>query len=119
MYLSSLVRSQSPFFSEGLLHEDSEKCMEILQNWDFGFVHQVLSFLRTDNLTNRFLAVFVPTSLEHSDRYIIVQRYAPLFLERSESLSLRNESKRTYYRVLAKEALRFATGLSGIITGLG
>lgn len=107
MYLSSLVRSQSPFFSEGLLHEDSEKCMEILQDWDFGFVHQVLSFLRTDNINESISGRFRSYQPGALDRYIIVQRYAPLFLERNESSSLRNDSKRTYYRVLAKEALRF------------
>src|SRR5215472_1364030 len=46
MYRSSVVRSQSPFYAESLLHEDTEKCMQILENWDFAFVYQVLSFLR-------------------------------------------------------------------------
>ena len=46
MYRCSLVRSQSPFYDESLLHEDTEKCLQILEHRDFGFVHQVLSFLR-------------------------------------------------------------------------
>ena len=31
MYRSSLVRSQQPFYDELLLHEDTEKCMQILR----------------------------------------------------------------------------------------
>jgi len=107
MYRSSLVRNCHPFYDESLLHEDTEKCMQILEHWDFGFVHQVLSFLRVDNVNESVsagLRTFQPDAL---DRYIIVQRYAPMFLASSESAALRRESKRVYYRVLAKEAMRF------------
>ena len=48
MYRSAVVRHRQPFFDESLLHSDTEKCMEILQDWDFGFVHQIfLSYGRT------------------------------------------------------------------------
>ena len=47
MYRSSIVRDSQPFYDDSLLHEDTEKCMQIMESWDFGFVHQVLSFLRT------------------------------------------------------------------------
>jgi glycosyltransferase involved in cell wall biosynthesis len=46
LYRSDLVRSQDPFFNESNLHSDSEKCHELLRNWDFGFVHQILTFTR-------------------------------------------------------------------------
>jgi glycosyltransferase involved in cell wall biosynthesis len=103
MYRSSLVRHQQPFFNESLPHSDTEKCMEILEHWDFGFVHQILSFLRIDNesISSEF-RTFQPHVL---DRYIIVQRYASTFLGAAEAASLKEESKRQYYRVLAKEAI--------------
>jgi hypothetical protein len=106
MYRSSLVRSCRPFYQEGLLHEDTEKCMQILEHWDFGFVHQVLSFLRDDNVNESISAGFHGLQPHVLDRYIIVQRYAPIFLEPAESAALRKETKRAYYRVLAREALR-------------
>jgi glycosyltransferase involved in cell wall biosynthesis len=104
MYRSSLVRDQQPFYAEGLLHEDTEKCMEILEHWDFGFVHQVLSFLRVSNesITAGWRS-FNPDSL---DRYILVRRFADTFLERNEATALKKEIRRGYYRILAGEALR-------------
>ena len=104
MYRSSLVRHQQPFFNESLPHSDTEKCMEILEHWDFGFVHQILSFLRIDNefISSAFRS-FQPNAL---DRYIIVQRYASTFLGAAEAALLKEESKRWYYRVLGKEAIQ-------------
>jgi len=104
MYRSSIVRNQQPFYDESLLHEDTEKCMQIMENWDFAFVYQVLSFLRVDNESiSSASRSFQPQAL---DRYIIVQRYAAVFLQAGEALLLRRRSKRSYYQVLAHEALR-------------
>lgn len=108
MYRSSLVRNCQPFYAESLLHEDTEKCMQILERWDFGFVHQVLSFLRADNESvSSTVRSFQPDTV---DRYILVQRYAPVFLEPDEAAALKRESERVYYRFLAREALRFREG---------
>lgn len=104
MYRSSIVRNQQPFYDESLLHEDTEKCMQILERWDFGFVHQVLSFLRLGNesVSSAFRG-FQPEAL---DWYIIVRRYARTFLDQDEARALRSESRREYYAVLAHQALR-------------
>jgi glycosyltransferase involved in cell wall biosynthesis len=107
MYRSSVVRSQKPFYDESLLHEDTEKCMQILENWDFGFVYQVLSFLRTENVNESISSAVRGLQPVVLDRYIIVQRYASVFLERDEAMALRKQTKRWYYDVLASEALRF------------
>ena len=105
MYRSSLVRESQPFFDERLWHEDTEKCMKILETWDFGFVPQVLSFLRVDNGSiSAASRSFQPNAL---DRYIIVQRYASSFLDEKEAAAVRKTTKRLYYKALAHEALRF------------
>jgi hypothetical protein len=103
MYRSSIVRNQQPFYDESLLHEDTEKCMQILQHWDFGFVYQVLSFLRMENesVSSR-VRDFQPRAL---DWYIIAQRYAAVFLEPDEAAALKKESRQEYYRLLAHQAL--------------
>lgn len=49
MYRSAVVRSLQPFFDEQSLSNDRDVCYRILREWDFGFVHQVLSFCRTEN----------------------------------------------------------------------
>jgi len=105
MYRASIVREQSPFYDEGLLHEDTEKCLQILEKWDFGFVPQVLSFLRIGNESISTTARdFDPDAL---DWYIIAQRYASVFLDDQEAAALKAASRREYYSVLARAALRF------------
>ena len=105
LYRSSIVREARPFYDESALHEDTEKCMQILERWDFGFVQQVLSFSRADNESiSSAVRSFQPNAL---DRYILVQRYADRFLEANEAAAMRKAEKRVYYRVLAEQALRF------------
>lgn len=49
MFRADLVRGRRPFYAEGRLFEDAEICFELLGDCDFGFVHQVLTFTRTEN----------------------------------------------------------------------
>jgi glycosyltransferase involved in cell wall biosynthesis len=49
MFRAELVRGRVPFYAEGRLFEDAEVCFDLLSSHDFGFVHQVLSFTRTEN----------------------------------------------------------------------
>jgi glycosyltransferase involved in cell wall biosynthesis len=49
MFRADLVRARAPFYAEGRLFEDAEVCFELLAGCDLGFVHQVLSFTRTEN----------------------------------------------------------------------
>lgn len=105
LYRSSIVREARPFYDESALHEDTEKCMQILQRRDFGFVQQVLSFSRADNESiSSAVRSFQPNAL---DRYILVRRYADRFLEANEAAPMRKVERRVYYRVLAEQALRF------------
>jgi glycosyltransferase involved in cell wall biosynthesis len=105
MYRSSMVRRQTPFYDESGLHADTEKCMELLQHCDFGFVPQILSFLRTDNESiSSSSSTFEPFAL---DWYITMQRYAGKFFAEPEAAIRSLSAKRSYYQVLAKEALRF------------
>jgi len=46
LYRSDLVRSRDPFYNESNLHADMEACVAILKTYDFGFVHQILTFKR-------------------------------------------------------------------------
>jgi glycosyltransferase involved in cell wall biosynthesis len=105
MYRSSIVQSQQPFYDESLLHEDTEKCLQILQTWDFGFVYQVLSFLRIDNVNQSISGSVRSLEPIALDRYIQVQRYASKFLDEPEASALKKEARRNYYDVLAAAAL--------------
>jgi glycosyltransferase involved in cell wall biosynthesis len=106
MYRSTLMRECPSFYDESLPGwADFERCMQILRHWDFGFVHQLLSFTRRDN--ESLISSRLPFRPFDLDRYLGVQRHAATFLEPREATSVRRKAKQAYYRVLANEALRF------------
>lgn len=104
MYRASLVREITAFYDESLLHEDTEKCLQILERWNFGFVHQVLSFLRTgnDSISSK-ASSFQPGLL---DWYILIRRYSTVFFEAAEAAALVKTARRIYYSMLAHRAIR-------------
>ena len=105
LFRASIVRNEQPFYPESLLHEDAEKCMQISEHWDFGFIHQFLSFARAhDQSISGSHRLQEPFPL---DRYIIVRRYARRFLDADEAARLEQDVRRWYYRILAQQVLRF------------
>ncbi len=47
---SELIRSRDPFYDERFApFEDGHACFDLLKTWNFGFVHQVLTYSRRDN----------------------------------------------------------------------
>jgi glycosyltransferase involved in cell wall biosynthesis len=99
-----LVRKREKFFNEQLLQADMEACFDVLQESDFGFVHQVLSLSRdreqgTDsfasNLNSQRLADFV-----------VFAKYGLLVLEQDEYRERWADVHRQYHRVLAHNVLR-------------
>lgn len=103
MYRSDVVRQRRPFFDEHRLHPDTEVCYEVLREWDFAFVHQILSFSRvdSDSISGR-------TSAFDSGilgRLITFQRYGPDFLSGPDCRIRQREIERRYYRQLGWSAL--------------
>lgn len=103
LYRSEIVRQRRPFYAPGRLNDDTEACYEILSDWDFGFVHQVLSYTRIDkdSMYGR-TADMDPGIL---DRLITLRRYGPRFLTTAEFRTRLNEIETRYYRRLAWAAL--------------
>jgi hypothetical protein len=78
--------------------------MKILEQWDFGFVHQVLSFSRRDNESS--LRSFQSFGPSHLLQYIFARHYAADLFAGDEAASIMAKCKREYYRHLARAALR-------------
>ncbi len=101
---SDIVRNRVPFYSEHSNHEDTEACYEILQNCDFGFVHQVLTFTRRENES-------ISSSIRRHDpsyildRLVAVKKYGPVFLTVDEYDALVKRTEYQYLRFLAKAVL--------------
>jgi glycosyltransferase involved in cell wall biosynthesis len=104
MYRADLVRARDPFFDVDTLHSDTEACYRILQTADFGFVHQVLSFLRVDesSISGRYLD-FNPHLL---DKLIVLMKFGPSFLSSDEYRATLGGVKRRYWRYLGLQGLR-------------
>jgi glycosyltransferase involved in cell wall biosynthesis len=104
LFRSDIVRSRVSFYNESNLHSDSEACCEILKVWDFGFVHQVLTFTRVRENSlfefskelNTFAAGRLHDLVTHGPDYLTADEFRTC-LERMLS---------DYYKVLAARVLK-------------
>jgi len=104
LYRADVVRSRRPFFTDRL-HADTEAAYEILLEHHLGFVHQVLSFVRTDNESiSSAVRDFFPIGL---DNLIVVERFGRAVLSPAEFHAVRARIRREYYGLLGLMALRF------------
>jgi glycosyltransferase involved in cell wall biosynthesis len=96
---ADVVRSRVPFYDEGRLFEDTEVCFEILREHDFGFVPEVLSFLRYDprSIMGSWQE-FRPAML---DRLIRLRRFGPEYLTEAEYSLHAGWHSKEYWRMLA------------------
>ena len=104
LYRADSVRSRRPFFALGRYHEDTEAGYEILLESDLGFVHEILSFTRTDNVSvTSSVRAFNSSDLDY---LIVLERYGPLVLTAEELARRRAHAHRGYYRFLGRGLLR-------------
>ena len=79
---SDLVRASESFYDESNSHRDSEACLRILRSWDFGFVHQVLTYTRIREADGRTFSKRYNTYLPNNiDR---LQKFGPAVLSQDE-----------------------------------
>jgi hypothetical protein len=106
LYRSELIRSASPFFDESVLHDDADAHYRILQKGKFGFVHQVLSFLRLQEHSIRGRVLdFNPNIL---DRLLQLSKFGPIYLQRDELSRELRKVKDEYYGFLSRGLLEGA-----------
>lgn len=104
LYRADVVRSRAQFFPEGTLHPDTEVGYELLLDHDFGFVHQIESFCRTqeESITSKSLD-FNPGLLDY---VIVIERFGRRFLTDSEFEALRAREWGYYWDFLGSSLLR-------------
>ncbi len=101
---ASVVQERQPFYKVGNYHGDTEAYLDLLQEHDFGYVHQVLSYNRRgeDSRTTHFL--------QRVNSYVVADieeltRYGPIYLSSQERESRLSQATKTYYRFLAESVL--------------
>ena len=100
---SDLMRSRKALYNESNIHADNEACFDLLQNTDFGFVHQVLTYWRRHS----------ESATSFSERYntyllgnlIILIKYGPIYLNREEYESCLSRYMKSYYTFLARSII--------------
>lgn len=99
LYRSDLVRAHDPFYNEANIHADTEACIALLRNCDFGFVHQVLAFTRQRPGSLMTVAKSMNTLL--AARLFELTRYGPEFLTPQELRACVHDRLSEYYNFLA------------------
>ncbi len=97
---SDLIRSRKYFYNEANFHADSEMCFEVLQNADFGFVHEVLTFTRVHNEAASSFARRFNTYILGDLTWLM--KYGPAYLTSEEYEKCLKRSLNGYYRFLAE-----------------
>ena len=104
MFRADLVRERDTFYDENNLHCDSEVCFQILQNSDFGFVHQILSYTRApgdESLTTKARRL---RTYEFRALFEFIT-YGPVFLAPEEFESCLTKRLEEHYDVMAHSIL--------------
>jgi glycosyltransferase involved in cell wall biosynthesis len=104
MFRSNTVREKVPFFATDSPVEDAEICLELLKDSDFGFVHQVLTYTRTDNesITKEW-KTYNPMLLTE---VLCCRKFGRSYLSDAEYLVRMGSLERQYWRFLGESVLR-------------
>ncbi len=101
---ADFVRKERNFYDESNLHADSTVCFRILQESDFGFVHQLLTFTRIQGESNTTFSERM-NSIQLSFLTELIQ-YGPACLDKKEYEDRLKIRLREYYQVLAEGLLQ-------------
>jgi glycosyltransferase involved in cell wall biosynthesis len=95
---SILIQENKDFYNTSYHHADNEVCYKILRNWNFGFVHQVLSYTRRHNETNTTFTRRINSFILES--IVILKNYGPVYLEKEEYNKILKTKIKKYNRFL-------------------
>ena len=100
---SELISSRVPFYEERYApFEDAHACFDLLRTWNFGFVHQVLTYSRRDN--ESILSRLLPFKILLLLRLAIVVTHGHDYLSTDEYNRCLKDAERCYFLFLAKSA---------------
>jgi glycosyltransferase involved in cell wall biosynthesis len=100
---SDLIRKRKALYNEAHIHGDKEGCFDLLQDSDFGFVHQVLTYTRRHNEAATSFSEQFNTYL--FGNLIILLKYGPIYLNDAEYNSCLKEHIKDYYAFLAESII--------------
>lgn len=102
---TDIIEKQDPFYDETNVHADVDACFRILSDWDFGFVHQVLSYTRRHNESSTSIAKKIYTEDIHILKYF--KKYGHQYLNTYEFNKTEKIFLKNYYYFLSKRICEF------------
>lgn len=104
MYRADIIRSREAFFEGTRHHEDTDALFRTLRDWNIGFVHQVLSFVRVDNQSiTSAVRRFEPFAL---DAFLRSRLYTDEFFTPEEAAPMKRRAETNYLKFLAARCFR-------------
>ena len=103
---ASIVRDKNPFYDPLNYYGDLEAYLDLLQHYDFGFVHQVLTYTRkgTGSRTTSYLE---RVNAQAAMRICEVTRFGTFYLTPDEFKDRLGKYTRGYYRFLGENVWEF------------
>ena len=103
---SDIVRKRGEYYPGGYLHADVAACYEVLQECSFGFVHQVLTYIRThmESTTSTEASPYNKIMVSNLALYL---KYGPIFLSAEQYSDHLKAKSEKYYGFLAGSLLDF------------
>jgi len=103
LFRSNALREEAIWFRPEVFYDDTDLCLRLLRRWDFGFVHQVLAFVREDE-TGAF-SKFRHWDFAEAYMHFLLDVYGEDYFEGRELLDVRRKCERLYLNRLGLAAV--------------
>jgi glycosyltransferase involved in cell wall biosynthesis len=102
---SDMVRSRNPFYEERYApFEDGHACFDLLKTWNFGFVHQVLTYTRRQ--AGSIIAPFRSFGMVPFLHFSMLVAHGRDYLSEQEYVQCLKRAEREYFTILARVACK-------------
>jgi glycosyltransferase involved in cell wall biosynthesis len=103
---ASIIREKKPFYNPVNYHGDIEAYLDLLQDHDLGFVHQILTYMRTGEAsrTTSYLGRVQSREAAPMDE---LTKYGRIYLTEEEFTERLRDATRAYYRFLGSNVWEF------------
>jgi glycosyltransferase involved in cell wall biosynthesis len=98
LFRRATLASVSPHFRSDLFFDDVDLCFRVLRHWKFGFIHQVLAFVRDDN--KGIFDAFCDFDYSPAYRYLLAMAYSAEVFDRQGSEEVKQRRRSFYYWLL-------------------
>lgn len=101
LYRTSAIGKPEHFFATKYLHSDKEAALRLLENSDFGFIRQILTFTRRHNESVTSLTNTLDT--RRQENLLFLKSFGQRYLSDDEFQFAWEKELRRYYRFLARK----------------